>query len=222
MKKYLAEALGTFALVFSGCGAIVVDETGLGNIGHIGISIVFGLIIMVMIYSFGNVSGAHFNPAVTIGFFVYKRIGSKDSVLYILFQVIGAVAAALILRLMFPGFITLGATVPSGGAIRSFFMEIILTFFLMTVILNVSTGHMEKGIVAGIAIGATVALAAVLGGPVSGASMNPARSLAPAIASGNYESIWIYLSAPVAGVLISVPFFKIIQQKNVDKLDRNT
>ncbi len=213
MKRYLAEAIGTFALVFAGCGAVVVNEIGLSNIGHWGISAVFGLVIMVMIYSYGNVSGAHFNPAVTVSFFALNKIGFKAASLYIVFQLMGGAVAAFILRLLFPGFITLGTTIPNGGVTQAFVMEAVLTFILMTVILNVSTGHKEKGVMAGIAIGGTVALAAAIGGPVSGASMNPARTIAPAIASLNFNHIWIYLTAPFIGSLAAIPLFSIIQKK---------
>lgn len=214
MRKYFAEAVGTFSLVFVGCGAIVINETGIGDIGLVGISAAFGLIIMVMIYSFGNVSGAHFNPAVTISFLAAKKIRLKDAIFYIAAQIIGGIIAAIILKYMFPSYLTLGVTSPSGSILQTYVMEIILTFFLMTVILNVSTGHMEKGIMAGIAIGATVFIGALIGGSVSGASMNPARSLAPAIVSGNYSYILIYITAPIIGALLSLPLFKIIQQKN--------
>ncbi len=151
-----------------------------------GICIVFGLIIMTMIYSFGNVSGAHFNPAVTLAFMTDGRIKVKNSVYYIVFQLLVAIIASFVLLVMFPDAATLGATNPSGSALQAFIMEVVLTFFLMTVILNVSTGHMEKGIMAGTAIGGYVALAALFAGSVCGASMNPARSIGPALASGDY------------------------------------
>ncbi len=219
MRKYLAEAAGTFSLVFAGCGAITVNETMQGVIGHLGISAIFGLVIMVMIYSFGNVSGAHFNPAVTIGFLASKRINLKDALFYIVFQIIGGLIAAVILRIMFPDFITLGITVPHNNILQAFFVEAILTFLLMTVILNVSTGHMEKGIMAGIAIGGAVALLAALAGPISGASMNPARSIAPAVASLNFNNIWIYLTAPIIGALCAIPLFNVIQIKTIEDND---
>jgi aquaporin Z len=215
-RKYFAEAIGTFALVFAGCGAIVVDEIGIGNIGHLGVSMVFGLVIMAMIYSYGNISGAHFNPAVTVSFLAARRISLKDAGLYIAAQIIGAVLAAAILRFMFPGFVTLGVTAPSGNIAQSFVLEMLLAFFLMTVILNVSTGHMEKGIMAGISIGAAVFIAAVFGGPVSGASINPARSLGPALLAGNYSYLWIYMTAPVLGTVMAVPAFHIIHKKIIN------
>ena len=215
-KKYFAEAMGTFALVFAGCGAIVVDETGIGSIGHLGISMIFGLVVMAMIYSYGNISGAHFNPAVTVSFLAARRISLKDAGLYIAAQIIGAILASAILRFMFPGFITLGVTAPSGNTIQSFVIEMLLAFLLMTVILNVSTGHMEKGIMAGISIGAAVFIAAALGGPVSGASINPARSLGPAILAGNFSYLWIYMTAPVLGTVAAVPAFHIIHKKIID------
>ena len=216
IKKYFAEGIGTFALVFAGCGAIVVDETGIGNIGHLGISMIFGLVIMAMIYSYGDISGAHFNPAVTISFWAARRISFKDAGRYIAAQIIGAVLAAAILRMMFPDFITLGVTAPTGHIVQSFILEMLLAFFLMTVILNVSTGHMEKGIMAGISIGAAVFIAAALGGPVSGASINPARSLGPALLAGDFSHLWIYMTAPILGTVAAVPAFRIIHKKIID------
>lgn len=214
MRKYLAEFIGTFALIFAGCGAIAVNELGIGQIGSIGVSAVFGLIVMVMIYSYGDVSGAHFNPAVTAAFFAARRINAKDTVFYVLFQTMGAICAALLLKAFFPEFESLGTTDPSFGVWQSFAMEVIITLILMSVILNVSTGHFEKGITAGMAIGATVALCAIFAGPVSGASMNPARSFGPALASGDFSNIWIYITAPFLGALFAVPFSKHIRKNN--------
>lgn len=211
MNKYLAEALGTFALVFAGCGAIVVDGLQGGILGHVGISVVFGLIIMAMIYSYGNVSGAHFNPAVTVSFLAAGRIKGKDALIYIVAQILGGLLGGVILLLLFPGVASYGTTSPSAGVWQAFIIEVVLTFILMSVILNVSTGHMEKGIMAGIAIGGTVALASLFGGPVSGASMNPARSIAPAVISGDLSSLWIYVTAPFIGSLLAIPFLNIVQ-----------
>ena len=208
---YIAEAIGTFALVFAGCGAIVVDDLFGAPLGHTGVSMVFGLIVMVMIYSIGNISGAHINPAVTLGFFFAGRIQKKDILPYVTSQLTGAVAAAGLLKLLFSSHESLGATLPSGGIINAFVLEIVLSFFLMFVILNVSTGHMEKGIMAGVAIGGTVALEALMGGPVSGASMNPARSLGPALLSGNISTLWIYITAPVIGAWLAHPTCRMIQ-----------
>ena len=208
---YIAEAIGTFALVFAGCGAIVVDDLFGAPLGHTGVSMVFGLIVMVMIYSIGNISGAHINPAVTLGFFFAGRIQKKDILPYVASQLTGAVAAAGLLKLLFSSHESLGATLPSGGIVNAFVLEIVLSFFLMFVILNVSTGHMEKGIMAGVAIGGTVALEALMGGPVSGASMNPARSLGPALLSGNISTLWIYITAPVIGAWLAHPTCRMIQ-----------
>lgn len=204
-KQYTAEFIGTFALVFAGCGAIVINHTHGGVIGHQGISLVFGLIVMAMIYSIGNISGAHINPAVSIAFTLSGRFDKKMLLPYIFSQCIGALTACLVLKLMFPEHDTLGSTLPSGSITQSFIMEFILSFLLMFVIFNISTGHMEKGIMAGVAVGGTVALEAMLGGPVCGASMNPARSIGPALISGNLEHLWLYIVAPISGMLLAYP-----------------
>ena len=208
---YIAEAIGTFALVFTGCGAVIVNDLYGMALGHTGISMVFGLIVMAMIYSIGNISGAHINPAVTLGFFFAGRIKKEEILPYITSQFFGATLAAGLLKLLFSRHETLGATLPAGGIVNAFVFEIVLSFFLMFVILNVSTGHMEKGIMAGVAIGGTVALEALMGGPVSGASMNPARSLGPALVSGNLSTLWIYLTAPVIGTWLAHPTCRMIQ-----------
>ncbi|ASQ90758.1 aquaporin [Prosthecochloris sp. GSB1] len=215
MKKrnniLVAEAIGTFALVFAGCGAIVVNDLYGFALGHAGVGMVFGLVVMAMIYSIGNISGAHINPAVTLGFFFAGRIGARDIAPYIASQLGGALLAALLLKLLFPEHPSLGSTLPEAGVSRAFMLEIILSFLLMFVILNVSAGHMEKGIMAGVAVGGTVAFEALMGGPVSGASMNPARSLGPALVSGNVSTLWIYLFAPVIGTWLAHPTCRAIQ-----------
>ncbi|MBN2584931.1 MAG: MIP family channel protein [Planctomycetes bacterium] len=200
MRTYVAEAMGTFALVFAGCGAVVVNDAT-GALGHVGVSLVFGLVVMAMIYSVGNVSGAHLNPAVTLGFWAARRLRIGLVPRYVLAQCLGAVAGAALLRVLFPDSATLGTTVPAGVPWQSFLLEVVLTFLLMVVILNVSTGAMEKGIMAGVAVGGTIALEALFGGPVSGASMNPARSLGPALMAWRLDHLWIYLAAPVLGAL---------------------
>lgn len=201
MKKYAAELIGTFGLVFCGTGAIIIDEQTHGGVGHIGVAITFGLIILSMIYTFGETSGAHFNPSVTIAFAVAGRFNKKEIIPYIISQIAGAFLATVTLRLLFPENINLGSTIPSGSSMQSFVLEFILTYFLMLVILNVSQGSKEVGVLAGIAIGSVILLEAMFAGPICGASMNPARSLSPAVISGNIESLWIYILAPIAGAV---------------------
>ena len=205
MKRLFSEFLGTYALVFAGTGAIVVDSLSDGAITHAGIAITFGLIVLAMISAFGDASGAHFNPAVSVAFCAAGRLAPRDLAPYVAAQCAGALAASLSLRAIFPTSATLGATVPAGSAGQSFVLELILTAILMLVILAVSSGPKEKGITAGIAIGSTVALEAMFAGPISGASMNPARSLAPAVVSGQFAHLWVYLAAPVAGALLAIP-----------------
>jgi len=211
MKKYASELLGAFFLVFAGTGAIIIDEISGGSLSHVGVSLTFGLIILVMIYSVGEVSGAHFNPAVTLGFCAARRMSIRQGLPYILSQCLGTLLASLLLRFLFPASLNLGATLPAGGILPAFVLELFMTALLMFVILSVSTGSKEKGITAGIAIGGTVVLGALFGGPISGASMNPARSLAPALISGHLQSLWIYLTAPVLGALIAVIFCRCTQ-----------
>ncbi|MEO6742472.1 MAG: aquaporin [Chthoniobacteraceae bacterium] len=204
MKKLFAEFLGTFGLVFAGTGAIVVnDQTG--ALGHAGIALTFGLIVLVMIYSFGDVSGAHLNPAATIGFAAAGRSEWRSVPGYIGAQCAGALAASGVLKFLFPASAHLGATLPAGSESQSFVLEVVLTLFLMLVVLSVSTGAKEKGITAGLAIGALIGLEAMFAGPICGASMNPARSLAPALVSGHLEHLWLYVTAPVLGALLAIP-----------------
>lgn len=211
MKKYLSELIGTFALVFCGTGAITINQETGGGIGHIGIAITFGLIVTAMIYAFGDKSGAHFNPAVTIAFAFAGLFKPKEIAPYIISQVAGAFLATGILKLLFPDNLNLGATLPSGTQLQSFVLEIILTFILMLVILFTSQGSKEAGTMAGIAIGGTVLLEAMFAGPISGASMNPVRSLAPAIVSGNFDTLWIYITAPITGAAIATLVWKFIK-----------
>lgn len=222
MNKYIAEGIGTFSLVFVGCGAIVVNDLYSGTLGHVGISIVFGLVVMAIIYSIGDISGAHINPAVTFAFYWARRIGKKQAFFYIASQVVGAFIAAGVLRLLFSNVRNLGVTVPASGALQSFGLEVVMSFLLMFVILNVSMDHKEKGIIAGVAIGGVIALESLFGGPISGASMNPARSLAPAILSGRFTDLWIYLTAPFIGTLLAVPIWRLIQGKDRLATDENT
>jgi len=201
MKKYAAELLGTFGLVFAGTGAIIIDQVTGGSITHVGVALTFGMIVLVMIYTFGDISGAHLNPAVTIGFWAARRLPGREVPAYIVSQVAGALLASVVLRVLFPDNKLLGATMPAGAEMESFILEFILTFFLMLTILNVSTGAKEKGITAGIAIGSIIALEAMFAGPICGASMNPARSLAPALVSGHLEHLWLYIVAPIMGTV---------------------
>ncbi len=211
MNRLIAEAVGTFFLVFAGTGAIVVNQVFGGAVTHLGIAITFGLVVMSMIYALGDTSGAHLNPAVTTAFWLAGKFPGRDVPGYLLAQCAGALAASGALHLIVPASNTLGATLPSGTWGQSFIMEIILTCMLMLVILQVSSGSKEKGILAGVAIGGVVALEALFAGPICGASMNPARSLAPAIVSGHIESLWIFVTAPVLGAAIAVPLARVLR-----------
>ncbi len=199
-----AEFIGTFALVFAGTGAIVINGASGGVVTHPGVALTFGLVVLAMIYAVGDVSGAHLNPAVTIGFWLAGRFPAARVGPYLGAQIAGAVAASGLLKLLFPANPLLGATLPTGSAMQSFVLEIVLTAILMFVILAVSSGAKEKGITAGIAIGAVVGLEAMFAGPICGASMNPARSLAPALVTGHVEHLWIYLLAPALGAALAV------------------
>ena len=211
MKKYIAELIGTFALVFCGTGAIVIDQQTDGQVGHIGVAITFGLIITSMIYAFGDKTGAHFNPAVTIAFSLANLFPKKEILPYIISQIIGAFIASALLKLLFPGNINLGATIPAGSNFQSFVLEIVLTFLLMLTILFTSQGSKETGTMAALAIGGVVLLEAMFAGPICGASMNPARSLSPAIVSGNIKTLWIYLTAPVLGAVFATVIWQTIK-----------
>jgi len=202
MKKYFAELIGTFALVFCGTGAIVINDVTEGAVSHVGIGITFGLIVTVMIYAFGKISGAHINPAVTIAFAFTDRFEKKYLVGFIIAQLIGAFLASAILKMLFVEHDNLGATLPFGSWQQSFVLEIILTYFLMLVILFVSQNK-ETQQFTGIAVGATVGLEAIFAGPITGASMNPARSIAPAMVSGNITELWIYILAPIIGAILA-------------------
>ena len=216
MNKYIAEVIGTFCLVFTGTAAIVANEISKGTITHLGIALTFGLIVMAVVYAIGDVSGAHINPAVTISFWAAGQFSGKLVVPYIAAQLIGAIAASLMVLCIFGNHATLGATLPDGSWWQSFVLEIVLTFILMFVILCVATGAKEKGIMAGAAIGSTVALAAICGGPISGASMNPARSFGPAIVSLQIADLWIYLVAPVIGAALAVPAHRMMEVENAE------
>ncbi len=214
MKKYISEFIGTFSMIFCGTGAMTVNEITSGDVTHVGIAITWGLIVMAMIYAFGETSGAHFNPAVTIAFAYAKKFAWKEVPKYIIAQVLGAFTASFILLFLFPTSEFLGSTIPSVDVGRAFVLELLLTFFLMVVIINVSTGSKEIGIIAGIAVGAVVLLEAMFAGPITNASMNPARSLAPNIVSGNIQGLWLYILAPILGALLAVVSCKLVKDDN--------
>ncbi len=199
--------------MFVGCGAIIINSITDGTVSHLGIGLSFGLVVMTMIYTIGDISGAHINPAVTIAFAVAKRLEKKQVLPYVGSQIIGAILASATLYLIFPDADTMGETLPlNDNLIQSFILEVILTFILMFVILNVSTGAKEKGITAALAIGSVVAFSAIFAGPISGASMNPARSIAPALFS-DLPHLWIYIVATTLGAILSVFACKLIQKK---------
>lgn len=208
MRKWVAEALGTFVLVFAGTGAIVVDDASGGAVTHVGVALTFGLVVMAMIYAVGDVSGAHLNPAVTVGFWAARRLPGREVGPYVVSQLVGAFVASGLLRVMFPDHPTLGATLPVGSVGRSFGFEFVLSAVLMFVVLAVACGSKEKGMAAGLAVGAVIAFEALFAGPICGASMNPARSIAPAIVSGATGSAWVYLLAPVAGAVAVAPWHR--------------
>jgi len=212
MPKLLSELLGTFTLVFAGAGAIVINQISDGQITHVGIALTFGLVVMAMIYAFGEVSGSHINPAVTIAFALAGRFEWPRVLPYIAAQTIGALLAATLLRLLFPTATTLGQTNPAGPWWQSLVLEAVLTFILMLVILQVSSGSKERGVLAGVAIGGVVALEALFAGPISGASMTPARSLAPALLAGDLQHLWIYLLAPTLGAAAAVPMHRAVHK----------
>lgn len=216
MKREIAELIGTFSMVFCGCGAMTINEITNGSITHVGVAITWGLIVMAMIYAFGEISGAHFNPAVTIAFAVAKKFNWRDVPRYILFQITGAFLAIGILWVLFPESNSFGHTYPAEGfePYKAFILELLLTFFLMVVIINVSTGSKEIGTMAAIAVGSVILLEAMFAGPMTKASMNPARSLAPAIISGNLKDLWLYLIAPVIGAVLAVLSCKLVKHEN--------
>ena len=218
MKKYCAEIIGTFALVFAGTGAIVVNDITRGAVGPVGVALTFGLAIMVMVYALGDVSGGHFNPAVSLGFWTAGRMGAREMGAYMVSQCLGALIASILVKLMFLDHVTstLGVTVPAESVsnFRAFGVEVILTFFLVFVILNVTSGAKERSLFAGTAIGGTIALDALFGGPITGASMNPARSLGPAVVSGHLKGLWIYLLAPLAGAYLAMHATRLVRNKN--------
>lgn len=207
VRRAGAELVGTYALVTAGCGAIVVDALT-GALTHLGIALTFGLVIMVMIAATGHLSGAHFNPAVTLAFALTRHFPWRDVPLYLGAQLLGAVAGALTLRALFPEAATLGATLPAGSALQSLGLEILLTAVLMFVIMAVATDTRAVGQLAALAIGGTVALDALWGGPISGASMNPARSFGPALVAAAWRDHWVYWLGPISGACLGALIYQ--------------
>lgn len=210
-RRLGAEFVGTFALVFAGAGAIVIDAKQPGAITHVGIAATFGLVIMVMIYAVGHISGGHFNPGVTLAFAAARHFPLRYVLPYWASQFLAAVVAAAVLRLMFGDVASLGATRPAGSDMQSFWLEIILTLGLMFVIVSVATDTRAVGQAAAIAIGATVGLEAMFAGPISGASMNTARSLGPALVAGEFHSLWVYVVAPPLGAVMGALIYQAIR-----------
>jgi aquaporin NIP len=214
-RPFVAEAIGTFALVFAGAGAVMVDAKT-HALGHVGVAITFGLVIMVMIYAVGHISGAHFNGAVTFAFALTRHFPWPRAVSYWAAQLAGAVAAALLLRASLGNIADVGATLPSGSQAQSFLWELVMSAFLMFVILAVATDTRAVGEAAAIAIGGTIGLDAMFGGPISGASMNPMRSLGPALVSGNLHALWLYIVAPVLGASLGGIAYQFVRGEAVD------
>jgi aquaporin Z len=213
MQRYLAEFFGTFILLLAGCGAIVVSSMT-GEPQFIGIGIIWGLIVMAVIFTIGDISGAHINPAVTIAFWVAKRFSALDVIPYILAQCLGATAAAGVLWYLFEGHAAKGVTHfnPEITTVaQAFILEILLTWILMFAVINVSTGAKEKGITAAIALGGVISIDVLFGGKVTGASMNPARSLGPALVSGDFDQLWLYITAPIIGAILAIACAALIR-----------
>jgi aquaporin NIP len=216
LRRALAEGLAAFALVFAGCGAIVANTVHAGALGGIGVAATFGLVIMAMIYATGHLSGAHINPAVTVAFTLTRHFPVRDALAYVAAQLAGATAGALTLLAAWPAEpAALGATVPSVAAGTALLYEIVLSAFLMFVIVAVATETRAVGAAAALAIGGTVGLDALFGGPITGASMNPARSFGPALASGSWHHFWIYVVGPVVGATLGALAYQLVRGEQV-------
>lgn len=214
MRKYLAEFIGTFILVLIGTGAVIVNQETGGSLGLVGISFAWGFIVSVLIYVFGPTSGTHINPAVTISLALGNLMPKKEVFGYILAQVLGAILASVTLKFLFPLNTSLGGTLPSGSIAQSFIMEVLMTFLLLLTVMGV-TAKKEFENLAGILIGLVIIAIILFAGPISGASINPARSIGPAIVSGNLTHIWIYLTAPTLGAILAVFFWKYFHVEEV-------
>jgi aquaporin NIP len=212
--KYLAEVIASFALVFFGTGAIVMNEASNGQIGNLGIALAFGAIVCIMILSLGHISGAHMNPAVSIAFWILRKLTFKELIVYLIAQLIGGIIASIVLRLLFSETITLGESLPSGSIWQSFFLELILSFFLMFVILFMNNQRREIKQFAAFAIGGTVFIEALIAGPICGASMNPMRSIAPALINANTVHLWAYIAAPIIGMILAIGCSKMFALEN--------
>lgn len=209
-RRLCAEAFGTFCLVFAGTGAAIVNELTGGQITHVGVALTFGLVVMASVYAVGKVSGCHINPAVTLGLCAAGRFSRTLVAPYVFSQCAGAFLASCSLRVLYPESRSLGATIPTGSDFQSLVLEFVLTLILMFVILSMSFGGSEEKLLAGVAVGGVVGFEALFAGPVSGASMNPARSLAPAVVAMQLDHVWIYIVAPIAGALAAVPLCRCI------------
>ncbi len=213
-KALIAEGLGTFILVLAGTGAVIVNDVYGGIVGHLGIALAFGFTVMAVIYAYGSVSGAHINPAVTIAFWLAGRFPASQVMPYVVVQILGAILASTLLRVSFPAHESLGATALNIAVFPGFLIELIMSWWLMTVILRVSQGAREEGFIAGVIIGSVVGIEALVGGPITGASMNPARSIGPAIVSGNVSELWLYIIAPIMGTGIAVLSCSLVSCKS--------
>jgi MIP family channel proteins len=216
VRALVAEAIGTFALVFAGCGAIMVDAKT-HQLGHVGVAITFGLVILFGIYAVGHISGAHFNPSVTFAFALSRHFPWRRAVGYWAAQLLGALVAAALLRASLGNVADVGATLPSGSQRQAFLWELVLTFFLMFVIMAVATDTRAVGEAAAIAVGGTVGLDAMFGGPITGASMNPARSIGPALVSGNLHALWLYIVAPICGASLAALAYQFVRGEHADR-----
>jgi aquaporin Z len=223
-RKCFAEAFGTFCLVFAGTGAVVIDSVTGGAVTHVGVALTFGAVVLAMIFAVGDVSGAHLNPAVTLGFVIAGRLPIRFAGPYVASQLVGGLLASGLLKVLFPHDPTLGATLPSSpgfaGAMQSFVLEVVLTLILMVVILSIATGPKERGLLAAVAVGSVIGLEAMFAGPISGASMNPVRSLAPALLSMEWRALWVYLIAPPLGAALAVPVARAIFGQSVSSTEQ--